>query len=1435
MALRLASSIRGRLCPGSTMITPFQRLTQILLSCTAILLGATVAMRAQGVRKVLLSSTSVPRSFSPMEIAQNFRNGRVLAKAKAGADPAALRSVEGLAGTHVERTFRKLPGLEVLQFDQARPIKAQIAKLMASGLYDFVEPDRIIRASLVPNDADFPDQWNMNNTGQNGGTPGADIKAEAGWAIQTGAPSTIVAVIDSGIRLTHEDLAANIWKNPNPGSDGYVGDVNGINATFPQTEPGNGNPNDDFFHGTMVAGIIGAVGNNTTGVAGVAWSVQLMPLKFIAADGFGSGSGEIACIDYAISHNARIINGSFGSDQPSSAEYYALDQAREAGIIVVVAAGNDGVNADAGYAFPAGYLLDNIVTVAATTDTDTLSSYSNFGSGTVDLAAPGDNIPTTFNSSDSAYVTGSGTSFAAPHVAGALALLQAHFPADSYRQLINRLLSGVDPIAGLSGVVQTGGRLDLAAALGSTSNAPFNDNFARRAVLSGSVIQVRSSNVGATLEAGEPATLAGVPIGASLWWTWTPTQSGVYYFDTTGSTFDTVIGIFTGSSVSSLSPVASNDDGTPGGGISQLSFSATAGTTYQIEVAGKNGVSGIAALRIASPPANDAFASAQVVAGNPANGSFSVLGTTLYATTEGGEPSPTGAGGGHTVWYAWTAPVSGQYELAAFSSTLDMVSAVYTGTSVAGLTLVGANNNEASNDEDSLVPFTATAGQTYYFQVDNTDASGGNFTVLVNNAAWQFATGAGITSSPAVGADGTIYLSSTDGFLYALNPDGSPKWSYMAGGYFDNVSPALEANGTVVDGASDGNLYCLNASTGALAWKFQASSAISTSPAIGSDGSVYFHDDLNLYGVTSGGTLKWRTTINGHSYSSPVIGTNGTLYVGTPTGLVLYDANGNMLTSLATSAPVDASCAIDADGTVYVGTVGGDAYALNPDGSQKWHSTFETGEQFNSSPVIAPDGSVCMAGGSGSLYELSPADGSTLVNVTLPSSVTLAAPVVAADGTIYVGTNDFNLYAVAPGTNQVNLVASTAYYIFGSPMLANGYLYFGSLDAKLYAFNVGEFPAPTPWPMNRQGVSMSGRAVGGLAVTGITPSKTVVSGYPLSLNVSVSGGPASGPYQPVSFQWLKDGVPIAGATSPGYQVAAVSGTDAGTYSVTVTGPAGAMSSPPTSVLVDAPDPGRLINLSARSLVENGDAILIAGFVISGSGTKNVLVRGIGPTLGSFGVSGFLSNPVLNVDNSSGTIFTDTGWGGGSALAATFSQVGAFGLPANSADSALVDPFPAGAYTALVSGANGTGVALAEIYDADIGVPTSRLKNLSVRAQVGTGSGILIAGFVISGNLPKTVLIRGIGPALTGFGVAGVLENPVLGIYNNSGSLIQDNYQWGGEPRLASAMSAAGAFSLSPSSADTALLITLPPGAYTAQESGANSTSGVGLIEVYEVQ
>jgi len=183
----------------------------------------------------------------------------------------------------------------------------------------------------------------------------------------------------------------------------------------------------------------------------------------------------------------------------------------------------------------------------------------------------------------------------------------------------------------------------------------------------------------------------------------------------------------------------------------------------------------------------------------------------------------------------------------------------------------------------------------------------------------------------------------------------------------------------------------------------------------------------------------------------------------------------------------------------------------------------------------------------------------------------------------------------------------------------------------------------------------------------------------------------------------------------------------------------------------------------------------------------------------------------------------------------FLQVGAFPLPGTSADAALLQSLPGGAYTAQVSGANGgSGIALAEIYDADTGTPASRLINLSARAFVGTNANVLIAGFVIAGNSAETVLIRGVGPGLTNFGVTGVLAAPQLTVTDSTGTTVAQNARWGGTAALAATFSNVGAFALSSTSSDAALVVTLQPGSYTAQLSGVGATTGIALVEIYEV-
>jgi len=261
---------------------------------------------------------------------------------------------------------------------------------------------------------------------------------------------------------------------------------------------------------------------------------------------------------------------------------------------------------------------------------------------------------------------------------------------------------------------------------------------------------------------------------------------------------------------------------------------------------------------------------------------------------------------------------------------------------------------------------------------------------------------------------------------------------------------------------------------------------------------------------------------------------------------------------------------------------------------------------------------------------------------------------------------------------------------------------------------------------------------------------------------------------------------------------------------------------------------RLFSLSARGMAGSGDQTFIAGFATSGSGPKQLLLRGIGPGLTPFGVSGVVTDPSLTTYNSAGIMLQQNNdWGGTAALTNAFAQVWAFPLSPNSKDAALLATLPPAAYTAHLTAQSGTGVALLEAYDADIGTPTARLASLSVRNQVGTGDNILIAGFAITGNISRTVLIRGIGPTLARYGVSGLLANPQLQVFQGN-TLLAQNDDWGSDTTLAAVATQVNAFALDANSKDAALLLTLPPGAYTAQISGVGNTTGVALVEIYEV-
>lgn len=339
-----------------------------------------------------------------------------------------------------------------------------------------------------------------------------------------------------------------------------------------------------------------------------------------------------------------------------------------------------------------------------------------------------------------------------------------------------------------------------------------------------------------------------------------------------------------------------------------------------------------------------------------------------------------------------------------------------------------------------------------------------------------------------------------------------------------------------------------------------------------------------------------------------------------------------------------------------------------------------------------------------------------------------------------------------------------------------------------------------------------------------------------ALVVNVTGTTADGGTGTVTA----DGA-IAVTTAANARVAGTVAADGSTISTTVT-PATGPATTFAGANATRDDTEKLTNISTRSLTGTTANTLIAGFVISGPQAKPVLVRAIGPTLTTFGVGGVLSAARLEIFRGTTSVAVGTDWGAATnaaAVAAAAARVGAFALANNSRDAALLLTLEPGAYTAVVTGQNGvSGVSLVEVYDATVGaIPRDqRIVNIATRATAGTGDNSLIAGFFVSGSVPKRLLIRGVGPALTQFGVAGVLARPSLTV-NSGNTVLATNAGWSTSPDAAAITTGsaqAGAFALAAGSQDAALIINLAPGAYTAQVLGVGNTTGVALIEVYEL-
>ena len=428
-----------------------------------------------------------------------FHASRILVRYKDGTSRQTMMAVHAAAGAQLVRELTIVKGLHAAEIGAGRTIEETLQSYRKDPNVLYAEPDYYVHIVAAPNDPQFSTQWSLQNTGQSGGTVGADIHAVQAWSLSTGSSNVVVGVLDTGVDYNHPDLAANIWSSAN----GFTATTmfgaqvqcaagtHGFNMVAQTCDP-----LDDNGHGTHVSGTIGAQGNNGVGVAGVNWRVQILPCKFLDVNGGGFTEAAIACLglmkqlkDSGV--NIVVTNNSWGGSDSSQALHDAIVSAMQDGILFVAAAGNDFSNNDLFPTYPANFFVPNVISVAATDRTDTVVTFSNTGRRTVHIAAPGRDILSTLP--NASYGLYSGTSMATPHVTGVAALLKAQNPNLDWRAIKNLILSGGDANATAQQTL-TQKRLNAFGAM-TCSNATFAGRVAP-------VGQIISASV------GSPVTLA---------------------------------------------------------------------------------------------------------------------------------------------------------------------------------------------------------------------------------------------------------------------------------------------------------------------------------------------------------------------------------------------------------------------------------------------------------------------------------------------------------------------------------------------------------------------------------------------------------------------------------------------------------------------------------------------------------------------------------------------------------------------------------------------------------------------------------------------------------------------------------------------------------------------------------------------------------------
>ncbi len=1193
-----------------------------------------------------------------------------------------------------------------------------------------VSRDDLYFTSQTPSEYEAALHWHLDQ-----------IKAPDAWEFETGSESVVVGVIDTGAQTGHPDLEDNIFINPgeiagngiDDDSNGFVDDVSGWDFLDDDAIP-----NDLTGHGTHVSGLAGATGNNGIGTAGAAWNIKVLPLK--VGDSTGLSSSAIAEALRYVSNlegagiNIVATNNSYGSSTPNNVARTEIQNHEIAGILFVAAAGNDGEDIDAqgNSQFPAGFPEDNVISVANSTQGDDLDFGSNFGSESVDLAAPGKEVYSTYIGGGYNFLTG--TSMSSPLVAGAAALLASHDPDLTASQIKQRLLDTVDLDDSLDGLMVSGGRLNLLAAL----EPSLTGHDIEVASHSGHVVLVPET--GFTVEfdvaALDEATVSVLQFDGPQSVTIEPTGDGLFemVFDQEGAYRFRFLSELGGISREIEKLVVVGDPEDVRDGLMHSWEMEGTGNTL-VDSAGSGNATLVGATRVDAP----------------LGGGVDFDGTASYAQFNSG--------------------VSSLVTLSAF---------------VRSDNLLSSPHPRIINTPDYYLYFS-TRGAV--------DIPDGNSNVLKFYANRTEEFGVWNSEPDSIYEDEWLHVLAT----YDSNNNSNTPVLYING---EKQVTRLQGEPVGTQTQTGGESFLGDRAAEDRAW----------------DGQM---DEVRIYSrILSDldvGLLAARYAAGyWDDYSIEVVEDSDT---GEVLSLRLVDTSGG-----------------------------------NPAGVFDW--------------------SIVSGGGAITLGE----NGASEISVTSSGSVN-ASIVLCAGSSLGTRYYQYNLVSDPPEIEAGVYVGSTQnggpVWVEVDESLSTGYITIldttAGFDRRREPISIDVFGSFTTSESLTQGIT--GRIDGGMSgevdSVGLTFSGEQV--IPLSavsdFEGHYSGGLLAEGGELVELLALGSGQVFAWLYGSELDIGRGTITDTGEFSLetergsqfegTIDEESESISA---TLAIDgevkavflgdsaADADNRYVNLSTRGYSDSGERVLIGGFVISGSEPRRLLLRGVGPDLESRGVANFIENPVLKLLQGGEVIAENERWGDAANLAelVEFSeQSGASSLPSGSNDAAMLVDLDPGLYTAFLEANGDPGEGLFEVFDLS-GEPDPALINVSTRGYVDGNQTNLIAGFVITGTEPKRVLVRAAGPSLSDQGVQEPLADPIVAIYSASGQ-IASNDDWsadslpivegasvqGPAKALREAFDASGAFGFEIESKDSAMLIWLEPGLYTAIVSGVGGSSGIALVEVYE--